>query len=358
MLLNDNYRKIVTQKLPLIDLRTPKEYKKGSFLNSINLYLMDDKEREKVGIEYKLKGEEAAKRLGYSLVSGKIKEERVKKWGEFLKSYPNANIFCWRGGLRSKIVQEWIYDAFKIDVPRIKGGYKAFRNYLLLESANIASKKDFIILGGRTGSNKTILLREFNNSLDLEKLANHRGSAFGGNITPQPTQINFENNLYYDLINLDEQNINKILIEDESQNIGKRHIPHFIFNNFKRAKIILLYLPFEKRVENIFNEYVIKAQLIYQDSDISWIDTIRANLLKIKKRLGLERFNKIKASIEAAWRHQLRFSDLSYHKEWIKLLLKWYYDPLYDFQIQKRDERVEFIGSFEEVREYLKDRLK
>ena len=356
----DNFEKIAKEKYHLIDTRAPVEYEKGSFPNSINLPLMNNEEREKVGTTYKQNGQEEAIKLGYSLVSGEIKESRVKAWVEFIKANPDTHIFCWRGGMRSEIVQQWIYEASGIKVPKLKGGYKAFRNYLISRSLELAKQKDIYILGGRTGSGKTLILRDIPNSIDLEGIARHRGSAFGRYAEPQPSQISFENALAYAQIEHNSKDYKALVIEDESRNIGQRYIPHELFEIFQKGRVVIVEVPLEKRVDITYDDYVLFAQREYDESysnglcEYNWYDTMLHNFRRIKKRLGSERYKKFIDIFESAWQYQQKTGDASRHKEWIGALLRDYYDPMYDYQIEKKRERIVFRGSSDEVKEYLR----
>ena len=196
---SDNYRALLLNDTPLIDTRAPIEFAKGSFAHAINLPLMSDSEREQVGSCYKQHGQKAAIALGHQLVSGAIKEERIKAWLDHIEQHPDAYIFCFRGGLRSQISQQWLKDA-GVDCPRIKGGYKAMRGFLINTIEETAQQCQFTVLGGLTGTGKTDILLQLPNSLDLEGHANHRGSSFGKHATVQPTQINFENALASDIL--------------------------------------------------------------------------------------------------------------------------------------------------------------
>ena len=186
----NDFKSIVINNTPLIDVRAPMEYEKGAFPNSINIPILNNEERHIIGICYKEKGNEEATKLGYSIVAGKIKEDRLKLWTSFIKSNPDSIIYCFRGGSRSRIAQEWINDELHMNTPRILGGYKAFRNYLLDSLVEKNQNYTPIVLTGYTGSGKTMLLKELENSIDLEGIANHRGSSFGAHVKPQPTQIN------------------------------------------------------------------------------------------------------------------------------------------------------------------------
>jgi tRNA 2-selenouridine synthase len=357
----DDFRALVCERTPLIDLRAPVEFAKGSFPTAVNLPLMDDRERELVGTTYKREGNEAAVELGHRLVSGSVKEERMRRWRSFVQENPQACIFCWRGGQRSEIVQRWLYEAYSLEVPRLEGGYKAFRNYLIAESLRLAAKKRIVVLGGRTGSGKTILLAELEDSIDLEALAMHRGSAFGRYASAQPPQIAFENALAYELITLDSRAFERVVVEDESRNIGQRYIPPEIFAIFQQAPVVIVHRSLEERVEISYREYVLFAQADYDKAlergeiPYGWYETMRHNFKRIEKRLGNERYTRLSRIFEEAWEYQCKRGDPSAHKGWIAALLKEYYDPMYDYQIEKKRERVVFEGGAEDVLDYLRE---
>jgi len=196
----DDFSLIFQGDTPLLDIRAPIEFANGSFPSVLNVPLMTDDERHLIGIRYKEKGQESAIKLGRELVNGHLKEQRVGNWLDFVNKHPSGALYCFRGGLRSKIAQEWIYQQSGISYPRIKGGYKALRSFLINEMSRIVNEKIFLVVGGQTGCGKTLLLNKLENSIDLEGLANHRGSAFGNNVTPQPKQIDFENAFAIELI--------------------------------------------------------------------------------------------------------------------------------------------------------------
>ncbi|MEN8255915.1 MAG: tRNA 2-selenouridine(34) synthase MnmH, partial [Verrucomicrobiota bacterium] len=190
-----DFKRIVLDDIPLIDVRAPIEFESGAFPTAVNLPLMNNEERHLVGIRYKEKGNAAAVKLGHELVGGEVKQERIAAWAEQIKHRPDTMLYCFRGGQRSKISQQWIAEETGTVIPRLEGGYKAFRNYLL-EQLDPANQNPVpVILGGRTGTGKTILLQQLENAVDLEAIANHRGSSFGRFTTPQPCPIDFENSL-------------------------------------------------------------------------------------------------------------------------------------------------------------------
>jgi tRNA 2-selenouridine synthase len=354
--LTDDFRSIVLEERPLIDVRAPVEFLKGAFPTSTNLLLMNDEERHLIGIRYKEQGNAAAVQLGKELV-GPVKQERVKAWVDFVKAYPDAYLYCFRGGQRSQISQAWLKVA-GLTIPRLKGGYKAFRGFLMQESENISSQSDTLIIGGRTGSGKTLLLQQLSSSIDLEGLANHRGSSFGSFTTAQPTQINFEDALGFALIKHAEQKHKHLVIEDENRNIGKINIPKPVFDNFRKGKLIILHTPMKERVDITFEEYVIQALKAYEkqygnDGAKMWFDDANKGLNRIKKRFGSERYVSMKTAFSDAYVIQERTGNLEQHKGWIETLLTEYYDPMYDYQLEKSEMPIVFEGSAEEILAYL-----
>ncbi|HHX60073.1 MAG TPA: tRNA 2-selenouridine(34) synthase MnmH [Epulopiscium sp.] len=356
----NDFEKIVLNQTPLIDVRAPIEFKKGAFINTVNLPLMNDEERHLVGICYKEKGNEEAVKLGYELVSGDIRQARITAWQNHIKNNPETMIYCFRGGQRSQISQEWIKEATGEQILRLDGGYKAFRNYLMEQLEPSALISTPILLGGCTGSGKTILLKKLKNAIDLEGIANHRGSSFGSKITPQPTPINFENNLAYALINHKHQGFKNMILEDEGRNVGARFLPQPLAAHFHSGNLVVLKVPIEERVEITMDEYVYQSQedycQVYADEVAlsQWADYIRESVMKIKKRFGEESCKEILAVFEQAYQEQLRTGSPKKHRDWIEIMLRDYYDPMYNYQIQKTTHEIIFEGNTNEVLEFLK----
>ena len=358
---NDDFRSIVLNETPLIDVRAAVEFEKGAFKGAVNLPLMDNEERRLVGIEYKHEGNEKALKLGHTLVSGKIKKQRVQNWLNFKKANPNAMLYCFRGGQRSKISQEWLREQ-DCDIVRLKGGYKAFRNYLMQAIDNSINSFKPIILGGRTGSGKTIFLKNIKNSIDLEGLANHRGSSFGRKITPQPTQINFENALAYELIQKTNDGHKHLVFEDEGKFVGSLYIPKLFATYLNSAPLMILQTPLQTRVQITFDEYIAEAQkqyiTAYQEEGLAlWYQDIHNAMKRISKRLGLERYARVCEIFNVAFEEQRKTNDRELYKEWIVYLLEEYYDPMYDYQIEKNAQRIVFEGDEDACREYLKTNI-
>lgn len=358
----DNYKDIFLQQTKMMDVRAPVEFAQGAFPETINLPLMSDDEREAVGLRYKQMGQDKAIELGHELVSGTTKEKRVEAWSQFVNENPQGALYCFRGGLRSKITQQWIFDKTGITYPRVKGGYKALRRYLidvLEENTDIIKP---VILGGRTGTGKTLLLDKLTDKIDLEGICNHRGSVFGGHAQGQPSQIDIENTLSIKLLKLVDSSKLNLLFEDEAPNIGSRNIPKNLYAKMKTRPLILLEETVEKRVEIIFSEYIEASLKQYTDIYGSetgfekWAAQLLHALSKVQKRLGGERYKLINQIMEDAILQQRNSNNAALHKEWIFSLLTDYYDPMYDYQLTKKTERVVFQGNQTSIIEFVNDR--
>ncbi len=350
----DDFEFIFKNNIPIIDTRAPIEFEKGSFPNAVNMPLMFDEERKEVGTCYKNHGKDKALELGHKLVSGEKKKERVKMWVDFAKKHPNGAIFCFRGGLRSQIAQKWIYENSQISFPKIVGGYKKLRNFLIENIENSTLRKKFIVVGGQTGCGKTILINEIDKSIDLEGIANHRGSAFGNMTSPQPTQINFENKLSIELIKSSES----IVLEDEGANIGSVQIPKNFFNKMSLSPLVLLEAAIEERIKISLEDYVENMLKRYINLDPLTASNNFSNyweqsLDKIQKRIGLKRYHDLKNDLNLALRNFLNNNDNSHFIGIIEKLLTEYYDPMYSYQISKKKDRIIFSGNFQEVKEFL-----
>ena len=360
LLLSDDFLSIVLNETPLLDVRAPVEFDKGSFINTTNLPILDDEERRLVGTKYKQEGNASAVQLAESLIKEEGKKKRVALWREYLSKNPDAKLFCFRGGQRSGISQEWLKES-GIDTTRLKGGYKAFRNFLMQQTEDISLTTPTLILGGRTGSGKTILLNKLNNSIDLEAIANHRGSSFGGFANAQPSQIDFENNLAYKLIQFHHKNFNRLVLEHESNNIGKAFIPKPVYNNFMQGELILLQTPIEIRAQITYEEYVVlelkEYTKLYGTKALSlWADNVKGGLKRIQKRLGNELYTELIQLFEEAYAKHLQPEAKVLYLEWIRLLLERYYDPMYDYQIQRSPIPVVFKGNEKEVLDFIKSK--
>jgi len=351
-----DFRTLVTSDTPMFDTRAPIEFTQGAFPHTQNLPLMSDKERELVGTCYKNKGQDKAILLGHELVQGEVKQARLDAWLEFIKTHPDGALYCFRGGMRSQIAQQWIFEATGTDYPRLKGGYKALRRYLIDETDRIMANTTAVVIGGQTGCGKTLLLDQIHQQIDLEGLANHRGSAFGNTTTPQPTQISFENELAIELIK--KQDYSHLIFEDEGANVGTVHIPDCVKNKTSQADLILLEATRQERVQVSMDAYVIHMHdnFIAQDIDQGFDNFANywlRSLEKIQKRLGLERYKVMKLQVQLALNNYQSTDNFDGFLPIVESLLVDYYDPMYNYQIQKKLDRVIFKGNSQEVLDYI-----
>ena len=180
------FRQLFLTNHPLMDVRAPAEFVKGAFPQAINLPLMNDSERTKVGTCYKQQGQQAAIELGHALVNGNIKQQRIDAWCQHIQQQPNSFLYCFRGGLRSQLTQQWLQHA-GINIPYVQGGYKAMRAFLIKTIDSAPEKNQILVISGSTGSGKTEFIHQRKDAIDLEGIANHRGSSFGSQITAQPS---------------------------------------------------------------------------------------------------------------------------------------------------------------------------
>jgi tRNA 2-selenouridine synthase len=352
-----DFKQLFLSDTPMIDVRAPIEFIKGAFPSSINAPLMNDDEREAVGTCYKEHGSDAALELGHQLVFGDIKAQRLQQWKNFITEHPDGIFYCFRGGLRSHITQQWLNEV-GIDRPYVEGGYKAMRTYLLEQLQQRASEGRFLVLSGKTGSGKTEVINDWPHSIDLEGLANHRGSAFGKTFVPQPTQINFENAWSVAWLKRIHVNDSPVLIEDESRLIGRIVILPEYLEATKLASNILLEAPYEERIARIRRDYFMDAFEHYQksnpDTSYDLLDEfIRDAILRIKKRLGGDRFTLINSMLDSAiiaLRSQNQWSGFD---DIINILLSEYYDPIYEYQYQQKNEKTIFKGSHQEIIQWL-----
>ena len=335
----DDFQQILLESIPIIDIRSPLEFALGAVPNAVNLPLLNDGERKRVGTAYKEGGQATAIAEGLEILPQEVRDVRVERWVRFLKRHPNALICCWRGGLRSKIVQTWLYET-GWQVPRIVGGSKALRTFCL-NTIEAAGLHNYVVLAGRTGSGKTQLLEELQPSIDLEDLAHHRGSAFGGDTASQPPPVNFESALARDFLRF--QHTRSILVEDESRVIGRLAIPESLFKKMARSPIVVLQADEAERIQHIYRSYV-------QETSEA---VMLSNLEKIRKRLGMERYYEIRASIQDAYSS----GDREDHFSWLTLLLRYYYDPMYDYQLDRKKDRLVYSGTKVAVKEFLMTEL-
>jgi tRNA 2-selenouridine synthase len=256
----------------VIDVRTPKEFEQGHIPGAINIPLFSNEERVVVGTLYKQQGKQPAILKGLEFVGSKMTDIITK--AQACAKDNTIFVHCWRGGMRSGSVA-WLLELYGIKVFTLKGGYKAFRKYVL---ETFAKEYNLLILGGKTGSAKTLVLEKLaalnEQVINLEKLAAHKGSAFGAlGENKQPSQEQFENELANALQNINEQK--PLWLEDESRLIGNKVIPEGLWAQMRLAKTICMYVPFEARVDYLTEEYGKFSK-----------EELKVSIQKITKRLG------------------------------------------------------------------------
>lgn len=347
-------KQLLIDGTPLLDLRSEGEFEQGTFAQSTNVPLLNNTERAKVGTCYKKQGEEAAKKLGHQLISGTVREQRIAAWSQWLDEHPDGVLYCWRGGLRSRLTQMAIAETGR-NIDRVEGGYKALRRVMLDTFNEVQQQSKLTIIAGATGSGKTEAIHAIKHSIDLEGRANHRGSAFGQLPTPQPSQISFENSVGLDL--LKTSSWSTIWLEDESHLIGRNALPLPLRDEMKVSPRVIIREPFEHRVDRLLNDYVDvlipKYIAVYGDSGYAeYKSHVLKQLNGIKKRLGGVRHDAIMATANNAFDQFENESTSQFHREWIGQLLSEYYDPMYEWQLGKKETPVLFEGDLKAVIEW------
>ena len=337
------------QAISVIDVRSQAEYEKAHFQNTVNIPILSDTHRHDVGLTYKIQGSEAAKTLGHQLVSGDYREEMIQRWCAAIKSRPDAPalIFCWRGGLRSKLAQEWIVQN-GCEATRVEFGYKALRHAALKVLEN---PSPFIVLSGMTGSGKTRLLQVLRNQVDLEGLAKHRGSAFGLHIgVSQPQQATFENLLAQAFY----QTNDNFVLEDESPNIGRCHLPEHIYARMASAPMVAVDAPVRLRAEEIYNEYI-KAPVTQGMLETELENLFLHNLEKIRNKLGGLECDTIKSRLKNAFASpDLAGEYAGAHLDWIERLLTNYYDKRYQYALSLKKRPTLFKAPWQDCLDFLR----
>jgi len=300
-----------SRTIPVVDVRTPAEYEKGHIPGAFLFPLFNDRERAEVGTLYVQEGRTAAVLKGLQLVGPRL--EAMARRGLEIAGGGSLLLYCWRGGMRSQSVA-WLMEKVGIRCYTLENGYKAYRNHLLGFFNNIPPT--IHVLGGLTGSGKTERLLQMaaagEQVIDLEGLANHKGSAFGnlGN-PPQPSTEHFQNLLFRAFSQMDPSR--PVWLEDESRNVGRCSLPDGLWEKMQQARLFLLETSREERVERLMREYG------NFDPDV-----LETAILKIQKRLG---FDQSKKAIEACHNGNIRKA--------LEICLA-YYDKAYNYQLELR----------------------
>jgi len=300
--------------LPVVDVRSEGEYNTGHIPGAINLPILNNSERKSVGTDYKQKGQQEAIMTGFRLIGPRLQQileeaERVSAGKELL-------VHCWRGGMRSNYFCQLVTMA-RVKANPLEGGYKTYRQKAV-ESFKLPLK--LRVIGGSTGSGKSDILRALAKKgeqiIDLESLANHKGSVFGGMMMPeQPTTEQFQNNLFEVIMDLDPDRT--VWIEDESLSIGRIFLPMDFWNAMNNSPVVEIELDRGKRIERLVNEYGPADRQEFLEL-----------MGRITKRLGGQHYN--------AAKEKLLEGDM-----WstIQILLT-YYDKAYQFGLEKKSSRI------------------
>ena len=303
----------------IIDVRSPIEFFKGHIPHAINIPLFEDSERAEIGTLYKQQGKDKAVNRGMEIVSPKMTSfvDRVKALSKNKKVF----VYCFRGGMRSNSFA-WLMNTSGLDAVIMKGGYKAFRNYAL---NYFTKERKIVLLGGKTGSGKTDVLKKLNElsyqTIDLEKIAHHKGSAFGTiNEKKQNPQQVFEHELFQQLSQLDTNQF--LILEDESQAIGYNKIPFGLWQQMKQATIIKLEIPFELRVQKLVNDYTTTN-----------VEALKMCVTKITQQLGTLNTKLCLQYLDEGNLHDVARLSLLY------------YDKAYEFSYKNKKQPIIHLNS-------------
>jgi tRNA 2-selenouridine synthase len=270
---------ILKKSIPLIDVRSPAEFAEGHISGAINIPIFDDQERAIVGTLYKNKGRLPAIEKGLELVGPKM--ANFVREALLIASSGQLLVHCWRGGMRSESMA-WLFERVGIKCFTLKEGYKAYRNYLLEKIGGISH---LTIIEGHTGSGKTEILYCLKalgeQIIDLEGLAHHKGSVFGGIDQPlQPTTQQFQNEIFEEILSFDLSK--RVWVEGESLSVGRVFLPDSLWNLMNKAHCIEIQVSKSERIKRIVNDYG------------TLNDDLMENAIRsLVKRLGDQRMNEI-----------------------------------------------------------------
>ena len=298
-----------------MDVRSPSEFEKGHWPGAINLPLFTDDERAAVGTSYKQEGRLPAIHLGLQITGPKL--ARLAEQLEQLRQRGEPRIYCWRGGMRSASMA-WLATQIDLSPCLLRGGYKTYRRWV---QEQFAQPWPLRVMGGRTGTGKTDLLLALAGHgvsvLDLEGLANHRGSSFGGlGLPPQPSTEHYENRLAEGLDDHRNNASPTIWLEAESIQVGRCRIPKPLFDQMQTAPVLEIQRTLDERVRQLVDVYGHQGA-----------EALAESTQRISRRLGPQR---TKMALDAISR-----SDWSTA---CRATLD-YYDRCYDHELERSPER-------------------
>ena len=303
-----------------VDTRSPAEFVQGHIPGAVNIPLLEDEERTIVGTIYTQQGPEDAKKRGLAIVSGKLAliVNQISDLVAFEKK--QLVVYCWRGGMRSKSVLT-ILELMGITGSQLEGGYKAYRRHVQEQLAGFVLRPEAVVLCGSTGVGKTVLLQQLARrgypTVDLEGLANHRGSAFGhiGNGKPATAQ-NFDAQLLEELQKFNDNKV--VVVECESKRVGNVYLPAVLHQAMQQGRKILIKACMETRVARLIAEYT----NVVRPRD----PEVLASLQPLTRKLGKKKTARLISDYESG---NLRDFTAS--------LLTDYYDGLYGYEYASPD---------------------
>lgn len=303
-----------TDNIIYVDMRSPSEYQSGHIPGAVNIPLFSDEERTVVGTTYKQISAEDAKQQGLTFVSSKL-PAIVEQIRQLCQEGRKGVIYCWRGGMRSRSVVS-ILDIMGVNAFQLQGGYKAFRRHILDSLTNFSLQPAVIVLCGSTGVGKTTLLTMLAARgipvLDLEKLANHRGSAFGHVGLGRPmTAHKFDSALLAALRELNHHPF--IVVECESKRIGNVYLPDVLYQAMQYGPKVLLTARLDIRIDRLIAEY---TDLVTDHQSV-----LAGSIESLRAKLGNKKTDRLLDDLSAG-----RIRDV------VRVLLSDYYDPLYGYE--------------------------
>ena len=320
----------------LIDARSPKEFLDSPIPGAINIPALLDDERVEVGTAYVQVSTEKAKEIGIEKISKRL-PEIFKEINELSKKYDKLVFYCARGGMRSSSL-EAIFYALKYKTLKLEGGYKAYRNYIMDKLPEKNKEVKYVVLHGRTGVGKTKILEKLAERgysvMDLEKMADHKGSFFGGLCEKKKqSQKRLESEIYEKISN---DKTGYVLVESESKRIGDVYLPEEVYDSILNGCHLLIDTSMENRVKIIIEDYAGASK-----------EELKSCLDKVGRYISKERYEEYSELLEEG--------DLAKLSE---ILMEKYYDPLYDQSINKYQYEEEiFYNTVEEAAEKVADVL-